>query len=106
MQYSSNEFIYFDPDFNGEFGDFTDNAVFSPLQREAYLQKYATFLKKEYAISENPEYAVPLSRVSETLASFNFPETDFSYVNSLGFTVIKEKIYKTNKHIFLEREVS
>ena len=33
-------------------------------------------------------------------------ETDFSYVNSLGFTVIKEKIYKTNKHIFLEREVS
>lgn len=31
-------------------------------------------------------------------------ETDFSYVGALGFSVIKEKVYKTNKHIFLERE--
>lgn len=31
-------------------------------------------------------------------------ETDFSYVADLGFSVIKEKEYKTNKHIFLERE--
>lgn len=31
-------------------------------------------------------------------------DTDFSYVNSLGFSMIKEKIYKTNKHVFLERE--
>lgn len=27
--------------------------------------------------------------------------TDFSYANSLGFVVLKEKIYKTNKHVFL-----
>ena len=31
-------------------------------------------------------------------------ETDFSYVEEMGFSVIKEKVYKTNKHIFLERE--
>lgn len=31
-------------------------------------------------------------------------ETDFSYVDELGFEIIKEKKYKTNKHIFLERE--
>lgn len=31
-------------------------------------------------------------------------ETDFSYVTDLGFSVIKEKNYKTNKHIFLEKE--
>lgn len=31
-------------------------------------------------------------------------DTDFSYVEELGFSVIKEKKYKTNKHIFLERE--
>lgn len=31
-------------------------------------------------------------------------ETDFSYVEKLGFSVIKEKEYKTNKHIFLEKE--
>lgn len=31
-------------------------------------------------------------------------ETDFSYVTELDFTIIKEKEYKTNKHIFLERK--
>ena len=31
-------------------------------------------------------------------------ETDFSYVEELGFEIIKEKKYKTNKHVFLERE--
>jgi 16S rRNA (guanine(966)-N(2))-methyltransferase RsmD len=31
-------------------------------------------------------------------------ETDFSYVEELGFSVIKVKEYKTNKHIFLEKE--
>ncbi len=28
-------------------------------------------------------------------------ETDFSYVEALGFSVTKEKCYKTNKHVFL-----
>ena len=28
-------------------------------------------------------------------------ETDFSYAEDLGFDVIREKIYKTNKHVFL-----
>lgn len=31
-------------------------------------------------------------------------ETDFSYVTELGYGIVKEKIYKTNKHLFLERE--
>lgn len=30
-------------------------------------------------------------------------ETDFSYLNSLGYEMIKEKCYKTNKHIFVKR---
>ena len=30
-------------------------------------------------------------------------ETNFSYVSELGFSIIKEKIYKTNNHIFLEK---
>ena len=30
-------------------------------------------------------------------------ETDFSYVGLLGFSVTKEKCYKTNKHVFLSR---
>jgi 16S rRNA G966 N2-methylase RsmD len=31
-------------------------------------------------------------------------ETDFAYAEKLGFCIIKEKEYKTNKHIFLEKE--
>ncbi len=30
-------------------------------------------------------------------------QTDFSYVDSLGFCVIKDKVYKTNKHVFLQK---
>ncbi len=31
-------------------------------------------------------------------------DTDFSYAEELGFTVLKEKCYKTNKHVFLQKE--
>lgn len=31
-------------------------------------------------------------------------ETDFSYVSELGFSIVKEKTYKTNKHVFIEKE--
>ena len=31
-------------------------------------------------------------------------ETDFSYLPELGFSIIKEKTYKTNKHVFIEKE--
>lgn len=31
-------------------------------------------------------------------------KTDFSYATELGFDIVKEKEYKTNKHVFLERE--
>lgn len=30
-------------------------------------------------------------------------QTDMSYVNQMGFVIKKEKIYKTNKHIFIEK---
>lgn len=30
-------------------------------------------------------------------------ETDFSYVSDLGYSITKEKVYKTNKHIFLKK---
>ena len=31
-------------------------------------------------------------------------ETDLSYAEELVYSIIKEKMYKTNKHIFLEKE--
>ena len=30
-------------------------------------------------------------------------DTDFSYVNELGLHVFREKVYKTNKHVFIEK---
>ena len=30
-------------------------------------------------------------------------ETDFDYVGDLGFEITKEKIYKTNKHLFIKK---
>ena len=31
-------------------------------------------------------------------------KTDFDYVDDLGFTLVKEKKYKTNKHVFLSKK--
>ncbi len=31
-------------------------------------------------------------------------DTDFNYVDDLGYTIRKEKLYKTNKHVFLSRK--
>lgn len=30
-------------------------------------------------------------------------DTDFDYLTELGYEIVKEKIYKTNKHIFIKR---
>ena len=30
-------------------------------------------------------------------------QKDFSFVGDYGFTIVKEKCYKTNKHVFIER---
>ncbi len=30
-------------------------------------------------------------------------DTDFGYLGELGFALIKEKKYKTNKHVFIQR---
>ncbi len=32
-------------------------------------------------------------------------QEDFSYVSEMGFFVEKEKVYKTNKHVFLTKEI-
>ncbi|CBK74583.1 Conserved hypothetical protein 95 [Butyrivibrio fibrisolvens 16/4] len=30
-------------------------------------------------------------------------ETEFEYLSNLGYTITKEKIYKTNKHLFIKK---
>ena len=29
-------------------------------------------------------------------------DTDFDYLTELGYEIVKEKIYKTNKHVFIK----
>lgn len=29
---------------------------------------------------------------------------DFSYADELGYIIVKEKLYKTNKHVFLQKK--
>ena len=30
-------------------------------------------------------------------------DTDFSWVENMGYQVLREKLYKTNKHVFIKR---
>lgn len=69
------DYIFMDPPYNGE------------IERDVLL-----------AIAQTDILSVEGLIVVE--ASIH---TDFSYIESMGYSLIKEKKYKTNKHIFLER---
>lgn len=62
-----------------------------PYNRE--LEKHVLqYLSGSAMINENTMIIVEASM-----------ETDFSYLDDLGLTMMREKNYKTNKHIFIER---
>lgn len=69
------DFIFMDPPYNKEI----EKQVLTSLKDKAY---------------------VSLDTVIIVEASL---ETDFTYIPELGFEILKEKIYKTNKHIFLKK---
>ncbi len=85
--------------------------VITALKRMEYHKKF------DYIFMDPPYNQLLEKKVLEYLGSSDLLsedaliiveaslETDFSYVGELGFSVVKEKIYKTNKHIFLERGV-
>lgn len=82
MSYISNEFIYFDPDFKGQYGDFTDNTVFTPQERYDFLRNYAKYLKKSYSLPEKSQYAVNLAEVKEKLGAFRIDTGVFAKVKA------------------------
>lgn len=69
------DIIFMDPPYQG--GD--EGQVFS-------------YLKDSSLLNENGIIILEASK-----------ETDVSYVKEMGFSIIKEKIYKTNKHVFLTK---
>lgn len=70
-----------------------DYVFMDPPYNQLHEKRVLEYLKTSDVLSEDALIIVEASL-----------ETDFSYVDELGFSIIKEKIYKTNKHVFLERE--
>lgn len=70
------DIVYMDPPYNMEH----EKKVLQALQNSTIIDNYTLIVIE---------------------ASLN---TDFSYLDSLGFELVKEKKYKTNKHIFLHKK--
>lgn len=63
---------------------------------------YGTFMEKEILTYLS---ASRLMREDALIIIEAALDTDFSYVPQLGFEIVREKKYKTNKHIFVSKEV-
>ena len=99
---------------NLQFTRFTDKAVL--LKQDVLSALGGIFEKEADIIFMDPPYAQGLEKqVRAALTGYRYvtPDTliiveadlqnDFSYAETLGYTIIKEKKYKTNKHIFLQK---
>ena len=76
----------------GSIRDDVDIIFMDPPYNQQYEKKALEILKDCPYVTE-----YTLIVIESTL------DTDFDYVSSLGFIVTKEKIYKTNKHVFVKR---
>lgn len=70
------DFIFMDP----PYGQQLENQVLEALKNSSLVDEYTTII------------------VEADL------ETDFSFAEDLGYRIVKQKKYKTNQHVFLERE--
>ena len=62
-----------------------------PPYDKLYEKDVLIFLSKSDLINKSSRIIVEASL-----------DTDFSYASELGYEIIKEKEYKTNKHVFLK----
>ena len=75
-------------------GEKTFDYIFmDPPYHQKLEQKVLEYLSGSELVYEDTVIIVEASK-----------DTDFSYLPDLGFYVMKEKVYKTNKHIFIEKE--
>lgn len=100
-----------------------DNLKFTKFEEKAVVLKQdvisglnSVFEKEVDVVFMDPPYGQDLERITlEKLAGMKYItedtviiveaalDTDFSYVDGLGFEITKEKKYKTNKHMFMQR---
>lgn len=99
---------------NLQFTRFTDKAVL--LKQDVLSALGSIFEEEADIIFMDPPYQQGLEKqILAALSGYRYvtPDTliiveaalqnDFSYVETMGYTIIKEKKYKTNKHIFLQK---
>lgn len=102
---------------NLKFTGFEDRAVV--IKQDVISGLNNVFEKEIDVVFMDPPYNQNLERiVLEKLAGMKYIteeslivteaslDTDFSYLESLGFEMIKEKKYKTNKHVFIQRKAN
>lgn len=101
---------------NLKFTGFTENATV--LKQDAFAALGSIHEKEADVIFMDPPYGQEYEkRILESLTGMPYVtentlivveallSTDFSYLQSLGYTLIKEKCYKTNKHVFIKKSV-
>jgi len=99
---------------NLQFTKFTEKSVV--LKQDAVSALHSIFEKSADIIFMDPPYGQDLEKqVLSVLSQCKYVtedtviiveaelREDFSYVESLGFEITKEKKYKTNKHVFLRK---
>lgn len=100
---------------NLKFTKFEDRAVV--LKQDVISGLNNVFEKEVDVVFMDPPYQQNLERITlEKLAGMKYItedtllvteaalDTDFSYLEGIGFTIVKEKKYKTNKHVFIQRK--
>lgn len=99
---------------NLAFTKFTEHAIV--LKQDACAGLSGIYEKEVDVIFMDPPYGQEHERrVLNTLKGMKYVtedtliiieaslDTDFSYVSDLGYTLIREKKYKTNKHVFIQK---
>lgn len=99
---------------NLTFTKFIDRAIV--LKQDACAGLHGIFEKEVDVIFMDPPYNQEHERrVLEVLSGMKYItedtlivveaalDTDFDYLNELGFSVTREKKYKTNKHVFIRK---
>lgn len=70
-----------------------DIIFMDPPYKSGYEQKVLTILSEKLYVTNSTLIIIEASL-----------DTDLSYIEELGFRIIKEKNYKTNKHIFINKQ--
>lgn len=94
---------------------FTDEATLYKEDVFSALNKLNGSEKFDFVFMDPPYNKLIEKQVLESLANKSYIssettiiveaslETDLDYASELGYTITKEKLYKTNKHIFLKK---